>query len=276
MESLLKKSVADLVELFVTTAALQQSAAVSGAKALIALIAVSGSEATARATLKKAGASDCTVKNAMQLVWAYDEVVRPGHATEEWFDALLYLHAVEVRRAIKKVGIAKLVATGLLTKPAKKNLVEIELLADTGLDRAERIAKDEADVLAKIAADKKTADAKAKADANVVIAATLAPAGTATTPPTEGTATTPAPAGSPPATPTEVATLETAKKGEGKKSTLQQFDALISSAEKFVGAVFPGADDVTVETMTNRVAALLVIVGAAVTTRATVAKTKAA
>ena len=140
MSTLLAKSAPDLVEIIVLHAAAAQSNAVSAAKGIIALVAVTGSETEARSVLKKAKVSDCTVKNAMQLVWAYDAVVAPGHASEAWFDQLLYAHAVEVRRAIAKVGIAKVCDAKLFAKSAKTNLVEFELLADTGLNREERIA----------------------------------------------------------------------------------------------------------------------------------------
>jgi hypothetical protein len=133
MSTLLAKSAPDLVEIIVMHSAAAQSNAVSAAKGIIALVAVTGSEEVARATLKKAKVSDCTVKNAMQLVWAYDAVVAPGHASEAWFDQLLYAHAVEVRRAIAKVGVAKLCDGKLFAKSAKANMIEFELIGDTGM-----------------------------------------------------------------------------------------------------------------------------------------------
>src|SRR5687767_5025620 len=119
MSFLLKQSAADLLELIVAAAAQQQSAAVTCAKGIIALVTVSGSEAAARSAMKAAKVSDCTVKNALQLTWAYDDVVRPGHADEKWFDQLLYVHAVAVRAALRKVGIAKVCEAGLFAKSAK-------------------------------------------------------------------------------------------------------------------------------------------------------------
>lgn len=254
MSFLTKRSVADLVEFIITQAAHQQSAAVNTAKGIIALVDVTGSEANARAELKKAKVSDCTVKNAMQLVWAYDAVVRPGHTDEKWFDALLYAHAVEVRRAIAKVGIVKVCEAKLFAKSAKTNLIEFELLADTGLTREERIVADQA----KTDADLVAAQAAKKKDA------------TESTP-----AAAPKPAAEAPA-PGAVAALETAKNGKPKKGALAEFDVLIGSAEKFIGAVIPTADDLTVETMKNRVTALMVVLDTAVKARGTASRTTAA
>jgi hypothetical protein len=255
--SLLKQSVADLLEFITVNAELQKSAAVKTAKGIIALVDVTGSESAAREALKKARVSDCTVKNAMQLVWAYDAVVRPGHADEKWFDELLYAHAVAVRQAIAKVGIVKVCEAKLFAKSAKANLIEFELLAETGLTRAERVAKDEADALAKIEADKKAADAAKKKAAETPAA--------------------PAKSGdAPPASEADVAGLVVAKGGDkGKKTVVEQFDAVIGAAEKFLAAVVPEADDVTLEALKTRAAAMLVKLDAAVKARDVSAKKSA-
>ena len=240
MSTLLAKSAPDLVEIIVLHATAAQSHAVSCAKGIIALVAVTGSETEARSVLKKAKVSDCTVKNAMQLVWAYDAVVTPGHASEAWFDQLLYAHAVEVRRAIAKVGIAKVCDAKLFAKSAKTNLVEFELLADTGLTREERIA-----------------DAQAKADADIATTAKVAK---------EKTVAKDEPA------PGAVAALEKPAEGKAKKSVLSEFETLLKGAEAFIGIVIPTADEVTVEAMKARVAGLMVVMQAAVQTRATALK----
>lgn len=227
IETLLKHSTQDLIEFISSTAQTQQSSAVCCAKGIIALIACEGSEAKARATMKAAKVSDCTVKNAMQLVWAYDAVVRPGHATEAWFDQLLYVHAVEVRRAIAKVTVKKLHEWGMFNAPAKKNLIEFELIADTGLNRAEREV---------------AATAKAESEIAAAVVAKAAPA-------PEAVATTEA----------VVETTKPAKAVKAKKSAIEEFDALMSTAEKFISAVVASADDLTIETMKNRIAALAVV-----------------
>ena len=244
MSTLLAKSAPDLVEIIVMHSAAAQSNAVSAAKGIIALVAVTGSETEARSVLKKAKVSDCTVKNAMQLVWAYDAVVTPGHASEAWFDQLLYAHAVEVRRAIAKVGgVAKLAEAKLFSKSAKANMIEFELLADTGMTREERIA-----------------DAQAKADADIATTAKVAkekPAGAvAKEKPAAGA----------------VASLEKPAEGKAKKSVLSEFETLLKGAEAFIGIVIPTADEVTVEAMKARVAGLMVIMQAAVEARATAVK----
>ena len=240
MSTLLAKSAPDLVEIIVLHAAAAQSNAVSAAKGIIALVAVTGSETEARSVLKKAKVSDCTVKNAMQLVWCYDAVVTPGHASEAWFDQLLYAHAVEVRRAIAKVGIAKVCDAKLFAKSAKTNMIEFELLADTGLTREERIA-----------------DAQAKADADIATTAKVAK---------EKTVAKDEPA------PGAVAALEKPAEGKAKKSVLSEFETLLKGAEAFIGIVIPTADEVTVEAMKARVAGLMVVMQAAVEARATALK----
>ena len=248
MSTLLAKSAPDLVEIVVLHATAAQSHAVSAAKGIIALVAVTGSETEARSVLKKAKVSDCTVKNAMQLVWCYDAVVTPGHASEAWFDQLLYAHAVEVRRAIAKVGIAKLCDAKLFAKSAKANMIEFELIGDTGLNREERIA-----------------DAQAKADADIATTAKVAkekPAGVAAAKekPAAGA----------------VASLEKPAEGKAKKSVLSEFETLLKGAEAFIGIVIPTADEVTVEAMKARVAGLMVVMQAAVEARATALKKLAA
>ena len=173
-------------------------------------------------------------------------------------------------------------------------MVEFELLADTGLNRAEREAADQAKVDAEIAEDKAKADAAAKkaADAAAAPPATT-PATVADTPPVTTTATTPPPAATTPTatTPTTgtvtppvntagLSTKPSKNKGTQNdtppKSILEQFDLLVTGAEKFVGHVFPGADDVTVEKMRQRVAGLMVVVEAATNARAAAAKTTVA
>lgn len=251
MQDVRKHTFEVLAEDFVENTKEAQSQAVKAAKKLIGMIELRG-EAESRAYLKKTHkVSDCTVKNAMQLVWAYDAVVAPGHADEAWFDQLLYAHAVEVRRAIAKVGIAKVVEAGLFKKSAKANMIEFELLADTGLNRAERIAADEAKVEADLVAAKKAKDAAPPAETAKPAAKAKAEADPA---------------------PGAVESLETPKPGKGQKSVLEQFDALVTGAEKFIEAVVPGADDLTVETLKNRVTALMVKVNAAVEARAVAAK----
>ena len=240
MSTLLAKSAPDLVEIVVLHATAAQSHAVSCAKGIIALVAVTGSETEARSVLKKAKVSDCTVKNAMQLVWCYDAVVTPGHASEAWFDQLLYAHAVEVRRAIAKVGIAKLCDAKLFAKSAKANMIEFELIGDTGLNREERIA-----------------DAQAKADADIATTAKVAK---------EKTVAKDEPA------PGAVAALEKPATGKAKKSVLSEFETLLKGAEAFIGIVIPTADEVTVEAMKARVAGLMVVMQAAVEARATALK----
>lgn len=279
MSVLLAKSAPDLVEIIVMHAAAAQSNAVSAAKGIIALIKVTGSEEVARTTLKKAKVSDCTVKNAMQLVWAYDAVVAPGHADEKWFDALLYAHAVEVRRAIAKVGVAKLCDAKLFAKSAKANMIEFELIGDTGMTRDERIAATQAKVDADLIAAKTKKDAEEAAffaAAKKLAEAPGVAAGAGATPPaaTEeapAPAATKAPAKEKPAA-GAVAALETSAPGKAKKGVLAEFETLLKSAETFVGLVIPGADDVTVEAMKARVAGLMVVMNAAVEARAAVAK----
>lgn len=244
MSTLLTKSAPDLVEIVVLHAKAAQSNAVSAAKGIIALVAVTGSEAEARSVLKKAKVSDCTVKNAMQLVWAYDAVVTPGHASEAWFDQLLYAHAVEVRRAIAKVGIAKVVAANLFAKSAKSNMVEFELLADTGMTREERIKALDDQVATDLIAAKAKKDADAVEEKPAEASAKEKPA------------------------PGAVASLEKPAEGKAKKSVLAEFETLLKGAETFIGVVVPSADDVTVEAMKARVAGLMVVMNAACEARA--------
>lgn len=265
MSTLVTKSAADLVEIVVLHAKAAQSNAVSAAKGIIALVTVTGSEEAARLALKKAKVSDCTVKNAMQLVWAYDAVVAPGHASEKWFDELLYAHAVEVRRAIAKVGIAKLCEAKLFAKSAKANMLEFELIGDTGMNKEERTAALQAK------ADLLIVEAKAKAKKDADEAAAKKAAETPATEKVEAKAE-PAKTDAPPATKADLASIETAKPGKGKKTAIEDFDSLVSTVEKFVEAVVPTADDVTVETLKNRVTSLMVKLNAAVEARAAAAR----
>ncbi len=254
---LLKQPAAELATGFIESSDRARSFAVNAAKCLIALVDVVGGEAAARKIVTDAGASDSTVKNAMQLVWAYDEVVRPGHADEAWFDELLYAHAVAVRGAVRKVGAKKLADAGLFAKAAKCQLVEFELIAETGLMKAERIAKADKEVADKQAAEAKAAKAKATEAAK-----------TAATPPAP-----PAPV-SPPATPGEVASL-VATVGGGKpgKTVVEQFDTIVSATEQFIAAVVPTADDLIVEQLKQRLAAVMVKLDAAAKARAAAKKT---
>jgi hypothetical protein len=278
MSTLLAKSAPDLVEIIVMHSAAAQSNAVSAAKGIIALVAVTGSEEVARATLKKAKVSDCTVKNAMQLVWAYDAVVAPGHASEAWFDQLLYAHAVEVRRAIAKVGVAKLCDGKLFAKSAKANMIEFELIGDTGMLRDERIAATQAKVDADLIAAKTKKDADEAAAKKAAEVAPGVAAGAGATPPA-ATEEAPAPVAKETKAPAKekpaagaVASLETSAPGKVKKGVLAEFETLLKSAETFVGLVIPTADDLTVEAMKARVAGLMVVMNAAVEARAAVAK----
>jgi len=126
-------------------------------------------------------------------------------------------------------------------------MIEFELIADTGMTREERIA-----------------DAQAKADADIATTAKVAkekPAGAvAKEKPAAGA----------------VASLEKPAEGKAKKSVLSEFETLLKGAETFIGAVIPGADDLTVEAMKARVAGLMVVMQAAVEARATALKKLAA
>lgn len=247
---LLKQPAAELATGFVESSDRARSFAVNAAKCLIALVDVLGSEAKAREAVTAAGASESTVKNAMQLVWAYDEVVRPGHADEAWFDSLLYAHAVAVRAAVRKVGAKKLADAGLFNKAAKCQLVEFELVAETGLLKAERIAKSDKEI-----ADKQAAEAKAKAAKPAAEDQSVEAKAPATK-----------------AAETAAATLTVSPGGDQKPSPVPQFDKLITTAEAFFAAVLPTADEVTVETLKARVASMMVKIDAAVAAKAAAAK----
>lgn len=271
MSVLLAQSPADLCDLIKRMAATQQSAAVTVAKAIVALITVTGSEDEARRQMKRARISDCDVRNAMQLVWCYESIVRPGHATEQWFDGLLYTHAVEIRSAIRKVGVAKLVEWDMFSKSAKSQCLEFDLIGDTGLNKAERVAKAEAEEQARLAREAAPAAPVAPVNghpapvlpAEVIIPVTNAEAnreavGTHTNAPASGAA--------PTVTPTTPET-PAAPRARGTRTPLEQFETLITGIERFIEGVFPIVDDVTIEAMKAKITALVAKADAAAQAR---------
>lgn len=240
----------DLVVFFKTQSTAAESAAVHAAKAIIALVDKAGSEKAARAALKKGGAAEYAVKNSLQLVWAYDDVVRPGHADEAWFDGLLYMHAVAVRRAIKvradKKGIMPgkaardMAEAGFFKRSARQNLFLFEATAEDGLTPTEREA--------------------------VKAAAPAAPV----------TPTPPTPEGTPAATTTtETATTETAKKITKEKPPVAPLDEVLAELDhldKLLNAIVPGVDDIVAQKMRERLAATVVKANALFESRAAAKK----
>ena len=234
----------DLVVFFKTQSTAAESAAVHAAKAIIALVDKTGSEKTARAALKKGGAAEYAVKNSLQLVWAYDDVVRPGHADEAWFDGLLYMHAVAVRRAIKvradKKGIMpgkaarELAEAGFFRRSARQNLFLFEATAEDGLTPAER-----------------------EATPKVATNNTPAPA----TPPAEsGAAKAPTPA------------APVVKREKPPVTPLDEVLAELNHLDKILDAVVPGVDDVAAQKMRERLAQSIVRANALFDRRAAAAK----
>lgn len=271
----------DIVAFFVTQSTVASSAAVHAAKAIIALVDKTGSEAAARAALKAAKASESAVKNSLQLVWAYDEVVRPGHASEKWFDGLLYMHAVAVRQAIKARGVKALADAGLFNRSAKQNLVEFELVAETGKLRAEREADLEKAAQALVEADKAKAEAAAEAaTAPVVVVETPAPAPVVeatAAPVVEAPAPTPPPAPVTPevTTPAAEATAPKAKKEKAVKTAFDEIAEALTLADKLIEATIPGLNDLAVEAIRARMAQTVTRLNAAVDARANAAKAAA-
>jgi hypothetical protein len=145
----------EIVVFIVAQAAAAKAAYSRAANALVALIDKVG-EAKAKSMLRKAGWKDTDLKNGMQLVRVYDAVVRPGFADQDWFNDVLFLNAVDLNRALTKVGVEDLVSHKLLDGKAG-SWVEISLVADTGMFKAERIEK--ADKQAEREAEKAKKDA---------------------------------------------------------------------------------------------------------------------
>ena len=249
----------DLVVFFKTQSTAAESAAVHAAKAIIALVDKTGSEKTARAALKKGGAAEYAVKNSLQLVWAYDDVVRPGHADEAWFDSLLYLHAVAVRRAVKvradKKGIMpgkatrELAEAGFFRRSARQNLFLFEATAEDGLTPAEREAAPTVP-----AAAAPTAPVTAPATEETAAATAAATEETAPTVTVAGSKTTKTPKEKPPVTPLD--------------EVLAELDHL----DKILDAVVPGVDDVAAQKMRERLAQSVVRANALFDRRAAAAK----
>ena len=259
LASLAGHSTADLVSFIKLEAASAASAATNCAKGIITLVDQLGSEAEARATMKKAKLADCTVKNAMQLVWVYDDVVRKGFASETWFDAVLYHHAVQIRRAVAKVGVDKLHENGLFEASAKKNLIEFELIGDTGLTKAERIAKAEAD--AEEAAEQErlnqeNVDGLPPAAEPAPVPSNVIPMTPPPPPPAivEESAAKPAesPAPAPARTPVP----------RNQKTPLQEFDELANTLERFALGLVGQRDSEVVEAVRLRLAGLATKVNA--------------
>ena len=244
MTVLLAKSVSDLVTLIVSSAATAQSAAVTCAKCIVALTKKSGSEAKARAAMK-GKVSDNTIRNAMQIAWCYDLVVE-GHATEEWFDALLYTHAVATRQAVAKVGGKQLAEWGLFKNPAKFNVTEFEQIAETGMNKTQRNAAAEE----KIESDRLAAKtAKVVAKAATTEPTVSAPVAAATAKPSK----------------TDLTLLTAGKTGQKNSpapSVTDEFETLVTGIEQFIEAAFPATDDVSREKMRARVTALASAVNA--------------
>lgn len=239
------KSESEIVAFFKSQATVAESAAVHAAKAIIALVDKTQSEKSARETLKKGGVAEYSVKNSLQLVWAYDDVVRPGHADEAWFDGLLYMHAVAVRKAIKvradKKGIMPgkaardMAEAGFFRRSARQNLFLFEATAEDGMTPTEREA--------------------------VKAAAPAAPV----------TPTPPTPEGTPAAT----TTTETAKKITKEKPPVAPLDEITAELEhldKLFDALVPGVDDLVAQKMRERLAATVVKANALFESRAAAKK----
>jgi len=156
LAALAKFSSEDLVQFVIVESAKAVSATKNAAKGIIALVDVSkASLKDAKATLRKAGLTESVLSNALPLVSVYDAVVRPGLADEAWFDTVLATWAVQIDRAIARVGAASLAEAGMFKRPLTATLVvEFSLVADTGLTKKERLAKEAKKAAKKAAAPK--------------------------------------------------------------------------------------------------------------------------
>ena len=154
-----------LTNLFVTSSTQSRVAYICAAKAFIALVALVQSDKSAKTRLLKAGAKESDIRNGRQLALVYAEFVETGHITEEQFNELRYLDAVNLRRVARELGMETAVSHA-------NNLDEIAHLAETGMT---------------------TAQAAAKAD-RVAKAAVVAPVSAPATAPATTTATEPTPA----------------------------------------------------------------------------------
>lgn len=158
--ALAKFATDDLIQFVIVEAGKSVSATKNAAKGIIALVDLSGGLKTAKAALRKAGLSEGVIHNALPLVSVYDAVVRTSLADEAWFDTVLASWAVQIDRAIARVGAASLAEAGMFKRPLTPTLiVEFSLVGDTGLTKKERLAK-EAKKEAKKAAAAKDEDAK--------------------------------------------------------------------------------------------------------------------
>lgn len=226
---LAKLTVTELVAFFAVSIAAGRVAYLNASHALIALVDQLGSEAKAVAALKAGGADMNDVKNALRHVAVYDAVVRPGHASLEWFDGVTYMDAVAINRAVARVGIKQLVEWESFDRPARNMRAEFELIADTGKNKVQRLKA------AEKAAEKAAAEAPEVETAKKAATAKNAKAD---------------------------ATKESA--GKPTVTPMAEFDATAEKLEHLATGILAKCDDVTKERIVQRILALGAAVEAAV------------
>ena len=142
LAALAKYTTDDLIQFVIVESGKSVSATKNAAKGIISLVNIAGDLKDAKAALRKAGLTESVIHNALPLVSVYDAVVRTSLADEAWFDTVLASWAVQIDRAIARVGAASLAEAGMFKKPLTPTLVvEFSLVGDTGLTKKERLAK---------------------------------------------------------------------------------------------------------------------------------------
>ena len=140
--SLAARSTEELVSYVQQMLETGRAAYLNATKAIVALSEKMG-ESAAKTALKKAGVKDSTIKNAMQLVWVWNDAVKTGAASEDWFNSVNFMRAVAFRAAVAK--LARSDASGVKALQERKLLTgtetswrEIESIAETGKTLAQQ------------------------------------------------------------------------------------------------------------------------------------------
>lgn len=233
----------------------------NGAKRLIALTEKVGA-AEASSLLKKAGVAEHTVKNARQLVRVYEALVVAGHVSEEWFNDVLYMDAVAINAALAKVDAKKLAEAGVWKKSVKSASVECQLVAETGMTHAERLAFAERQEKKAKEAAAHVAPAAANAEVTITPSTESAESATPTVATAAPAAATPEATVSAPAveevakpTPAPEAPVKLAEKPPVNPMT--EFSRAADDLEALTVAVLAKmADEVTIGTIRERLVAL--------------------
>lgn len=105
LESMRSRSIKEIMEAFAVCAHWRETTDWNYrayANMIIGLTAEFDSEKAAIEKLRKHGASEASIKNAMRLVQVYYDYVKSGHASLAWFESLNCRQTVLINRATRR------------------------------------------------------------------------------------------------------------------------------------------------------------------------------